>query len=264
MESNLPINQLFSNSIIIGRQHQTHNDSDKYKESEDITWGDIKKQEEEICQYFISHLSSNHDKNKFSIEHRSEEYTSLFYGNNNFIRIKYTPESKWISISPSNEDRVIHINNPLFDMQLNKNQSHWKSKIFSKEDLDKYLDIANNACYELKVCGDEPLTAQEKAVADELSNLMIRAGAKDGHFKYRHLSDHAEICYIQGRIRFKCLKKKPSWIETDYKLAKKSGLGAISQFRFNDITEITKLQSYLALYIAEIDAHSGWYLKNGY
>lgn len=86
-------------SIIIGRQTLPRQESDRYRGSEQLTWGDIKNQEESICEFFISHLSSNHDLSKFSIEHRAEEYTSLFYGNNNFLRVKFTPEAKWLEDS---------------------------------------------------------------------------------------------------------------------------------------------------------------------
>lgn len=249
-------------SIIIGKQTPTRQDTDQYRGSEQITWGDIKKEEESICEYFISQLSGERDPAKFVIEHRASEYTSLFYGNNNFLRVKFTPESKWLSFSLSNEDRDKHRNDPLFAMQIDKNLNHWKSEFSSKDDLIKYLELAKNACYELKVCGDEPLTEEEQIIADKLKEIMIKAGAKENHFKFRHLTDHAEVCYIQGRIRFKCMKKKKSWIEVDSRLSKK--LGSTSKFEFNNILEIDGMTAYLEEYVSSIDANSEWYLKNGY
>ena len=240
-----------------------HQDSDQYGDFEQITWGDIKKAEEEICQYFINLLSKGRDPNKFVIEHRTESYTSLFYGNNNFLRVKFTPNSKWLTIAIAPQDQNKYKDSPLFAEQTNKNQVHWKSSFSSKDDLVKYHDLINNACYELPICGKKPLTEGEQQVADKLQEIMLKVGAEEGHFKFYHFSDHAEICYIQGGIRFKRMKtKKKSWIEVDDRKSKK--LGNISKFEFNEINEIDKMTEYLTEWVAYINKNSKWYLENGY
>ena len=251
-----------SDFITIGNKRPSREETKQYSNSESITWGDIKKHEEAVCEFFISNLSVDRDSTKFSIEHRTDAYTSLFYGNNNFLRVKYTPDSKWLSFSLSNDDRKKYSDDPLFVTQVNKNQNHWRSVIASMDDLSKYIEIANNACYELKVCGDDPLSEAEQAVGDRLKEIMIKVGAQENHFKFRHLSDHAEICYIHGRIRYKCLKKKKSWIEIDTRYSKK--MGNISKFEFNDVSELDCMEPYLSEYVAGIDVNSDWYLKNGY
>lgn len=174
---------------------------------------DADKCEQKVCEYFISKLSSGREISKFKIERRADEYLSLFYGNNNFLRVKYTEKSKWISFFLSNEDRVIYKDSPLFDMTEDKNTLHWKARIYSFDVLKNFIEIADHACHELKVCGSDPTTPQETEVCNYIKEILLEVGAREEYIEYRHYSDKAGIYYCKRCIcDFKIMKKRANYI----------------------------------------------------
>ena len=100
--------------------------------------------EEKICKRVIELLGI---ENQFGIEHRSTDYTSLVFCDNDFFRVKYTDKSKWISIRLAKEDK--NPDDPRFAAQKNKGQLHWKAKINDWSDIDKFEDVLINACVDL-------------------------------------------------------------------------------------------------------------------
>lgn len=100
--------------------------------------------EKKICEQVIELLSNYYDKDKFGIENRSQDYTSLIFCDNDFFRVKYTDRSRWISIRLAKEDR--NEDDPRFAAQKKKTQLHWKADITSAEDINKFEDVLINAC----------------------------------------------------------------------------------------------------------------------
>ena len=173
--------------------------------------------EYDVCNYFIEELIKlGKDDTLFRIEQRSDRYLSLIYGNNNFLRVHISKvdDTKWITIAMFNSYRKKYIDSELFLAQTNKNQIHWKADIQDFNDLKKFIDIANEACVILKECGQEPLTEDEEKIGKYLEKLYLECGAEKGNIYFRHLSDHAEIYYIEWptKIKFKVYKKKKSCI----------------------------------------------------
>lgn len=110
--------------------------------------------EEKICQLVIDMLDG--DSSKFGIEHRTSDYTSLIYCDNDFFRVKYTDRSKWISIRLAKEDR--NENDERFVAQKNKGQLHWKANIHSIADIKLFEEELKNACVS---AGGEKYTKRE-------------------------------------------------------------------------------------------------------
>lgn len=92
-------------------------------------------------------LSDSIDISKIRLEKRSDNYTSVIYGeNNNFLRFKLTPKTKWLSINITGDDAKNNIDNPLFAAQKNKKQFHWKASINSIDDLPAFKTFIVNSC----------------------------------------------------------------------------------------------------------------------
>lgn len=106
------------------------------------------KDEYEIFEYIIKKME-NFNNSDFNIISNTNDYLTLEYKNYDICRIKYTDKSKWISIFISKKDRENNINNPLFNIQKNKNQLFWKS-IIENENIDVYLPFINNICIQIK------------------------------------------------------------------------------------------------------------------
>lgn len=78
------------------------------------------------------------DKSLFKYVKPCDDYSTIQYKGFDFIRIKYTDKSKWIRIPMTTEMRKRYNDNPLFDIEKNKNKVMWKSNI---KDLHDYKDI---------------------------------------------------------------------------------------------------------------------------
>ncbi len=167
--------------------------------------------EENACFYFIDELTKlGWDHDEFKIEHRSENYTSLFYGINNILRIKISENVKWISIIVCNEDRKLLRDSPLFAHQENKNEAHWKSYFKDISDLHNYLEIVSR----VSVCEyygtRDALNEKEKSVCDYIINLFVSCGADIDKFYLYILANEFELLYHSplGCVRFKVYAKR--------------------------------------------------------
>jgi len=167
--------------------------------------------EEQVCKYFIDELvKRGKERDKFKIEHRAQDYTSLVYGLSDFMRVKVTSNVKWISIEIGTADREKYKDSPLFEKQTNKNEIHWKSYYDSDEDLKNYVDIAAGA-FMAEVYGTvRELTDKEKEAADYLYDLFLECGATPDDFYLYILANEFELIFRSqyGSIRVKAYAKK--------------------------------------------------------
>lgn len=93
-----------------------------------------------ILNNFVDSYLSDY-KDKMQVVSNSGNYTTLKYGDFDLIRLKYSDNTKWITIFIPPKYKNDYIDNDLFITQKNKNQLHWKSLINDKTDLSKYVDI---------------------------------------------------------------------------------------------------------------------------
>lgn len=201
--------------------------------------------EERACEYFIDELvKKGRNRDKFKIEHRAQEYTSLVYGLSDFIRIKITDNTKWISIFVSDEDKKKYENSPLFVKQIDKAAFHWKSYFESFDDLSKYIDLAFNAPV-VEVYGtDRPLTEKENEVAEYLVNLFKECGANKDDFFLYILSNEYELIYHSqlGRVRVKVYGKKKGGYISDAKFSEYGIEVEKDRFSFIELSELDILK----------------------
>mgnify|MGYP004527796267 FL=1 len=80
------------------------------------------------------------------IERRSKDYISMFCGANDFLRLKYSTRSKWLSLRLPHDVATLNVDNPLFSAQTNKNQLHWRGNLQSLDDLKLFKDLIISSC----------------------------------------------------------------------------------------------------------------------
>lgn len=114
-------------SILIGKQ-----DEKKPSNSYD--------DEVSILNNFIDSYLSDY-KDKLKVVNNTDSYTTLQYNEMDLIRLKYSDNTKWITIFIPPKFKNEYIDNELFITQKNKNQLHWKSILNDKSDLTKFVDI---------------------------------------------------------------------------------------------------------------------------
>lgn len=103
--------------------------------------------EEVLLEIIFSFLSDSVEVSMLGIEKRSNDYTSVIYGGlNDFLRFKYTSRTKWISLRLPISIQKENINNPLFSLQKNKRQLHWKAALSSLDDLEKFKPFIIASC----------------------------------------------------------------------------------------------------------------------
>lgn len=122
-----------SNRVIIGFEDTVPTE---YKKTEEES-------EEEICRYIQDTITQNREINyKFAIAHKSKDYTTLVYRKNDLVRVKWTPVSKWLAIQMNSKalcDK--YRDDPIFDVQENKNQVQWKTICIDKNDIETRMSI---------------------------------------------------------------------------------------------------------------------------
>ena len=82
------------------------------------------------------------DPNDLKICANSKDYTTLQYKNVDIVRIKCTNKAQWIKIKISNYDSKNNADDPLFELQANKNESMWKCSINDIPLLYEYINRA--------------------------------------------------------------------------------------------------------------------------
>ena len=206
--------------------------------------------EKKALEYFVDRLSERgKDRSLFKIEHRASDYTTLVYDDfNDFIRIKITNNVSWISIALSNEDQKRYMNDPLFDHPEGKERRHWCSYFKTIDQLERYLDVAENACVSIGIGTDRSVTNQEKVIADYLYDLYIDCGAEPENMFFYTLAQEFEILYKcpAGSIRFKAYAKKQGGyliIDNDFETAKIKG--EKNRLAFTELSELDFLKNKL-------------------
>lgn len=100
--------------------------------------------EKEIAEHFIVAIRAAAPAAPLSLEQRSFDYISLCVGANDFLRFKYTPRARWLSID------IIGLgvspDDPRFIVQKNKNQRFWKAKIDNISNLSAFDDLVIASC----------------------------------------------------------------------------------------------------------------------
>ena len=80
------------------------------------------------------------------VERRSDDYLSIVCDNNDFLRFKLTPRTKWLSLNLPFDVRDQYKESPLFAAQKKKTVIHWKGALLSVSDVDKYKDLIILSC----------------------------------------------------------------------------------------------------------------------
>lgn len=168
--------------------------------------------EEDACNYFISELTKlDYDAEKFKIEHRSNEYTSLFYGLSDILRIKITSNIQWVSIPLVQEDRV---SNEIFE--INGNSLFCKSYIKNTNDLSVYIPYLSRVKTCEKYGNTRELTEKEKTALQYVYDILVRCGAAElDKFYLYTTSAEVELIYISLPCSVKMkihLKKQGGYI----------------------------------------------------
>lgn len=119
----------------------------KYGEEREVNLSD---EEVEFTKlFFQTFQNSCIETEKLKVVRKSDAYATIVMQgkewDHDLIRFKFTNLTKWISLSISNEDREVYIDDPLFDAQKKKTQLHWKSKLSGIKELPKYKEIIINS-----------------------------------------------------------------------------------------------------------------------
>lgn len=100
-----------------------------------------------ILTNIINELSEYDDKLK--IVSNTDDYLTLQYEEMDIARIKYTDRSQWISVIVVGEDKKRYINNPIFEIEKNKNKVQWKSK-YNDDNMNIYLELIKKSIERIK------------------------------------------------------------------------------------------------------------------
>ncbi len=109
----------------------------------------INNNEKIILEKIIDMLKGDFEISNFKIIAKSDAYLTLTYMKRDIVRLKYTNNTKWISIFIMPKYKKDYENEPIFEAQKNKNQLFWKSKI-TDDNIGKYIDYINIACTEIQ------------------------------------------------------------------------------------------------------------------
>lgn len=101
--------------------------------------------EEEILTQWINYFTDEFEKDLFSTEENSKDYSTLKYKMFDIIRLKYSETSKWIKIFMTPDNKFQYMSSELFNTQKNKNEFYWKSQIQKEEDIKKYIKIIKDS-----------------------------------------------------------------------------------------------------------------------
>lgn len=101
-----------------------------------------------IAEHFISVIKADKPDANPVLQRRSQSYLSLCLGDNDFLRIKYTDRTKWISID--SWAAQLEDEDPLFIAHENKRQRHWKAKLDDISDVERFDALVVKACQQIK------------------------------------------------------------------------------------------------------------------
>lgn len=100
--------------------------------------------EKKIAEHFISVIRASDPAAPLSLEQRSADYVSLCVGVNDFLRFKYTPRARWLSVDVTG--LCVSPEDPRFIAQKNKNQRFWKSNIKNLSELSAFDELVIASC----------------------------------------------------------------------------------------------------------------------
>lgn len=105
-------------------------------------------QEQDLLSVLLKKSEQDSELSKLLIfSRRSENYLTVSVGENyDFLRIKATPRALWFSVQPAPEDKQ----SPLLDCVEKKNLVHWKIKLNSLSDAERYADIVYRSALNAK------------------------------------------------------------------------------------------------------------------
>ncbi len=213
--------------------------------------------EESLCKTIINELvNRGFNASDFRIEHRTLDYTSVFKGLSDFLRVKSTDNVQWVSILVTPQDIEKYKDSPLFERQVNKSEFHWKAYINTGSNLQQYYDIIENAARSATdVYGDNrELTEQEKPVVDYLASLLVECGANENDMYLYLLANELDLIYhsIAGSIRLKAYKKKGGYVLINERFKEQSKLADNGKLVFSEIEELNILkENYIPFLIEE-------------
>lgn len=165
--------------------------------------------EEVACNYLINELvKAGFNRTKFNIEHRSQDYTSLFYALVDIARIKITDNVKWITIPLCTEDRKKTEVASLFEDKT-MCLRHCKSYFHSINELSRYVKYISVLTPIEHYGSSRKLTDNEKEVIDYTYNYMVSIGADKDCFYLYPLTQEVELIYKSWHcaVRYKLYKK---------------------------------------------------------
>ncbi len=111
----------------------------------------INDDEKKLAQIVLSFITPPEISKSIQLERRSKNYISMIFGNNDFLRFKYSERAKWISLRLPYELSSTNIDNPLFSAQKNKKQFHWRADIKSLDDLYLLKDFIIASCVDYPI-----------------------------------------------------------------------------------------------------------------
>lgn len=158
-----------------------------------ITWEEIFSTERKYCEKIKEKLIAlSYPSGYFSIEKRSEEYTTLLYKNIWIARIKATPVVQYIII-------------PAID---GNNKEYLPTNIEATiSEIKKFIDY-------MDAIGKKKKNIPEKdlAIANKIKSFLIESGAEPDLIEIEKLSDRCRVLFLSGLvlIDFRTYKTKKS------------------------------------------------------
>ncbi|MBE6117409.1 MAG: hypothetical protein E7188_02525 [Erysipelotrichaceae bacterium] len=202
---------------------------------------------EDVCQYFIDRLlERGKTECELQIEQRTEDYLTVTYGVNDFLRVKYTPVAKWLSLDIIDDNKQMAIDSGLFIVP-NDNRRHWQSYIRSFDDLEKYMNIAEHSCYRIPEYYEVPATPEQQVVLDRMKEIFIGAGADPEKIMFFGRSGYAIFRYKYNDIEVKVYKKKPTRLRLSKEFAKKAKIELYKADEYHGYFDLNSDDDYEAL-----------------
>ena len=97
-----------------------------------------------IAEHFVAVITAVKPDAIIELDRRSDNYLSLCFGENDFLRFKYSERARWLSIDTTYLD--LSEDDPRFAAQKNKKQRHWKATIEDMSALVNFDGLVISAC----------------------------------------------------------------------------------------------------------------------
>ena len=226
-----------SNQIVIGLSDTSDSVTEYKKESNET--------EETVCTYIMRKMTENRDpKHKFVIQHKSDNYTTLVYRNIDLVRVKWTPQAKWIAIyMGSKEMSDKYKDDPRFIEQSNKNQIQWRTGCLDENDLEDRIPIILESFDSIENYAPENnLSDMEKMYAVAAIKVMAEVtGDMENIYSHKKTGGFSIMYYCSTAMMFeiKTYKKKPNRFMCRFDEAKNHSLYSGKESAFPDYLEFT-------------------------